>query len=233
MSTAMAVMEFQDFRMRLNKRGLLNFINKIDYQFSKDDQSPIFMTEHLPPDWEVNKYYKILSYMRVHIGIGKFIENIDQVNYLAIKKRIMTKSHELGLKLPRIFLHLVRTGINQIKEYKHRPDKQVKAMARILGYINKQERGIRLIKELVGEDNIFVFGEILGIYPSYTLTQELEGVSTRKFGAKSWGRLTGTPPLRQYLIKNLVAPIYLHILTDDISSDIFGTLPTTNGQFIF
>lgn len=232
-STATAVLEYQDFRQKLSKRSLLNFIDNVGLEFSPDGEHSIFSTSHLPPEWEVKNYFKVFSFMRVHVGIGKFISNITPNSYQQVKRRIYAKSRELGLRLPRAFLYILRRGINQIRRHKNNPARQVKAVASMLRYINKLPSNVRLLKEVVGEENVFVFGELIGVYYGYTLTQEQDAIPTRRFAAKSWGGLTGVPPIRRYLKDNLVAPIYLHLLSDDITEDVFGKLPSTGGPPIF
>lgn len=229
LQNSVAILGYQDFKMKMNRSNLINFVESLDHRFAPARGVKVFNTSHLPSEENVSLYYKLYSNMRVHIGVGKFIKTLTKAKLKAIKTRLKDNARELKLGLPRVFYYVFKRGLNQIIANKDSPKKQVKALASLFHYINKQDHSVRLLKAIFGEENIFVFGEILGIYPSYSLTQELEGLPSRTFGAKSWGGHVEVSPIRKLLKNNLVAPLYLHVLSDDISSEIFGELPDTNG----
>ena len=75
-------------------------------------------------------------------------------------------------------------------------------------------------------ENIFVMGEIAGIYPSFTVTQDLQQQQKRRFIGKSWGKYNFIPPIQHYLRNSRMIPPSNHIQKIISDDKIFGYLET-------
>jgi hypothetical protein len=64
-----------------------------------------------------------------------------------------------------------------------------KAISGLLAQMELQKYGLDILRVLVGDSNIFVMGEIFGIYPSFTTLQTHELESPRRYAGSSWGGL--------------------------------------------
>ena len=72
---------------------------------------------------------------------------------------------------------------------------------KIVHKLNINKHGLGFIREFIGEQGVFVMGEIHGLIPSFSSLQDLQPNQRRRFAATSWGTYKKIPPIQKFLRK--------------------------------
>lgn len=190
------------FRRQLNGLGVRNFIASQNYLYSGSDREDFFITDILPPETEVNDYKKVMSHVRVFLYADKFLENLDRLMDRELNS--IVESHmargfnpvrELRGRRVYNYLRTIRTILRQETYSKRR---FASLLAHVVKGLNTQDYGVQVLEELFGKKHMFVMGEIYGILPSFSYTQDGTSIARRRFAGRSWGEYRKRPPIWKY-----------------------------------
>tara|TARA_Y100000768_G_C23991277_1_gene693532 strand:- start:9912 stop:13205 length:3294 start_codon:yes stop_codon:yes gene_type:complete len=178
-----------NFKQQLNGAEIRNFISAQNYLYSENSDEDFFITDILPPADEVNDYKKVMSHIRVFLYADKFLENLDRLmdgELNLIIERHMARGinpfREMKARRVYNYLRTIRTILRQESFSKRR---FASLLAHVVKGLNTQDYGVQILSELFGRDHMFVMGEIYGILPSFSYTQDGTSVARRRFAGRS------------------------------------------------
>lgn len=231
------IMNHYNFKQQLSGLGLRNFISQQNYLYSKDNETDFFISDILPPSEEVDSYKKVMSHIRIFLYADKFLENLDRLmdgelnriieNHMA---RGFNPVREVKARRVYNYLRTIRTILRQESYNKRR---FASLLAHVVKGLNTEEFGVRVLAELFDKDYMFIMGEIYGVLPSFSYTQDGTSVARRRFAGRSWGEYRKRPPIWKYLrdFPLMVRPGILPYAGD--SNLIFPALPTGEVEIPF
>ena len=157
-------------------------------------------------------------------------------NHFSQRKHSFASSYQLDHSIKKVMSTIEKIQFQFRDPSGYDAHQVVKYLLRMMDSLEVDSLGLHFLKELCGQEGIFVMGEIAGVYPSFTSLQDLQQLARRRFAGKNWGKFNGVSPFQKYLKYNrLVAPsVFIDkSLSDDV---IFGKLEMavpTNIEYLY
>ena len=235
LSSMTGIIDIGLYDRKLKKKSLLRHIDKLNARFSESVDKPFFRNYVLPDREDVSSYRKLHTHIRVFVNGGKLYERMQTLSeeyfkpfFQKLNRKVLGETSKKGLR--KSTFSKFKKWRKKVLKLKDRPKKLTRAFTDFLYLFNVKKYGVEALRQVVGEDQVFVMGEIYGIYPSFSTMQQKEALAGRRFAGKSWGNYLYTPPIRKFLKNNDFAPFSIHIEEGDSFLDIlFGKLPKVNG----
>lgn len=237
----------EHFHRKLSQEEVLNFVQKLNERFSESESSPFYRNFTLPPVDEVKEYRKLYASSRIYIKGKALLELIREKDFVEIAHEVRAH-YEVGTinrscprgEVEKFCGDMVRYAkflkIRQIYERikglvsKPEKDQDIRAIADLAEqliyklYIDKY--GMKILANLLGTENIFVLGDISGIFISFSNLQDLQPMATRRFAGKSWGGFEFVSPIQYFLRYGKFIRPSFYISPEVDEEDIFGQIPT-------
>lgn len=231
-----AYLEVWNYERKLNRKGLVEYITDLNKFYSKDQATPFYADYFLPAKEQVDKYRKIYGHTRIYFygdallnalksltkdQLTGLFKNSYNGNTSCIEDTNCSFDHDLNRFLD---------AVKDMKKYTVKDQKFLKQYFKVLDAIRIRENGVGLAKAILPEQDMFVMGEIYGVYPTFSTLQTDEQHAGRRFAAKSWGNYK-IPPLRKFLNKHSITHESIYINGEINFDDIFGPLPEGNVDY--
>ena len=218
-----------DFKKDLTKFGLDAYIQNQNRLYSKDNENSFFAEGVLPPAEEVNHYKKVMSHVRVFLFGKGLLEKLDKYWDSELKRIV---SNQLGTRWDPVDFAKARSIYNKLRVARtlHRQGKItsrafLSSVGKAVYALRTREKGVEVLRSLFGKKHMFIMGEIHGVLPSFSYTQEFNNKATRRFTGNSWGKYRKRPPFWKYL-KDFPIQVRPGLIPYRISDDlIFSQLP--------
>ncbi len=224
--STMAFLEFWDYSRSLKYDKLISKIDEVNGLFSIDAKTPFYRDYVLPSKTEIAKYKKVYFHTRLYVNGNSILEEVkklDEKSFETLLKQYygtQTSSGNNGID---------QTGLKQkFKKLKYSQvsDKDyLKYYSQFLKALNIEDCGIGLLQKLAGVDNLFVMGEIYGIYPSFSTLQFATQVAGTRFAGHHWGQYK-ISPLKAFLHQYAIKHESIYVDGDVQFEDIFGSFGT-------
>lgn len=192
------IMNHYQFKKDRTHYGLKVFIDELNERFS--ESTNFFNTSLLPPAKEVDHYKKVMSHVRVFLYAKEFLQRLDLLsdrNLWRIIRHHLNEKKQKGVA--RSIYNNLRTIRTILREKQMSRKRFAKLLALSLRDMESRHNGLGLIKSLFGQSHMFVMGEIYGIFPSFSYTQDYNSSAKRRYTGKSWGKYRKRPPFWKYL----------------------------------
>ncbi|MEX0797970.1 MAG: hypothetical protein WD025_00905 [Bacteriovoracaceae bacterium] len=190
-----------NYKRNRTKYGLEVFIDELNELYS--GKEPFFTKDALPPADEVDHYKKVLSHVRVFLFGKGLLQKLDKLwdheLRAIVREGVMERSSLVGeanaYKLYKK-LQWIRTLFRM-----ESLDKKtvVKQLGKTIYGLKAHKNGLTALKKLFGENHMFVMGEIYGVLPSFSYSQDQNTLAERRFAGKSWGKYRDRPPFWKFL----------------------------------
>jgi hypothetical protein len=228
-SKSMLVMvDVGDYHRKFSRKKLVKHIGEVNKLFSESPDKPFFRGYLLPSEEEISHYRKLYTKIRIFIDGEAINTSFLDMGYKDVEQMVkeyygyfpvhhMTPDREdpdfdIHQKYESMRSELVSLH-RRMKKYRSEPERYLGLVVKLVEAVTKKrnlfstrishhERGLALLRKLVGKSKLFVMGEIFGIYPSFSTLQQNEAVVDRRFAGKSWGEFSGKPPIRKFLHDN-------------------------------
>lgn len=222
-----AYMEVWNYERKLNRKGLVKYISDLNKLYSKNANEPFYADYFLPAKEQMDKYLKIYGHTRIYFYGDKLLN--------ALKSSTPTQLASLFAKTYKgnSYEHDVNRFLRAIQDMKKFPVKDQKFLKqyfKVLDSIRISENGVDLVKAVLSDEDMFVMGEIYGVYPSFSTMNQDEQYAGRRFAGKSWGNYK-IPPLRKFLNQHSITHESIYINGEIDFDDIFGPLPGGNVEY--
>ncbi|MEO5971125.1 MAG: hypothetical protein ABIQ95_14445, partial [Bdellovibrionia bacterium] len=240
-----------DFFRHGNREGISQLIESLNRRFSHDTEFPFFRNYELPAQEDIDEYRKIYGVTRIYLSTLDLIDKIVTLDASAFEgiatvfiadQQAKTTGHtteELGLfhRWSRIQKNKnkVQTLLKYFNELKAETTKLNRDYKKIAALVDKfifhqqiHKYGTGLLLELLGEDSLFVTGDIGGVFPSFSVVNDLQGRQRRRFVANHWGKLNKVAPIQHHNRYERVLYLSDHVPIHIPQNTMFG--PVTNGQ---
>lgn len=225
-----------DYDRKMNRQELVGFIDKTNSLFSKASKEPFYKNYYLPPEAEVNKYRKIYGNTKVYIYGNDLIAGLTKMDRLTLTK--LFKDHFKGnsncggtltCKYERNLDVFLKT-VDQLRAASTKDLSYMKLYHKLINAIEVDDNGISLIQAVLKGKNLFVQGEIYGVYQSFSTMNQDEWTAGRRFAARSWGEYQ-IPPLRKFLTKYNTRTESIFMDSSITFDMIFGTIPDASVDY--
>ncbi len=215
---------------KIDREGLDTVIGRLNNKYSKNKKEIFFRNYVLPDASLVDEYRKVLSQMRIYVSGKSIVEDFTRLDKNQIEAKLIPffdkdklfyspnlRSDKL-LRMEQIKKSL-RRAVDVIWSHHNKIIKNInnalflsQEFVGLIKDLHPEINGSEIIKGIFGEKNIFVYGEIFGVYPSFNQMQTFESVIGRRFAGKSWGDFTPTPPIRKFMTEYDLIPMNLYAL---------------------
>jgi hypothetical protein len=242
------ILRIVNFIRSSNRSGLLSFIDDLNRMFSKTKDEPFYRNFELPSEEEVNDYRRLYGMTRIYASGKELLDRVEKMDSreFELKARAFFekgkqeeshqaradlnwfagKSHDIAVG------HLTRQLVGRFEALKKKASEPIhdyKAMMPLIDeflYDQKIHRwGLSLLQDLMGDENLFVMGEVSGVFPAFSTAMDFQWRQRRRFAGKHWGALDQVPALQYHLRFDNVLP--LNPFGNDIPSNIlFGDHPS-------
>jgi hypothetical protein len=238
----LTMIKTQNYRRRLDKEKIEKWIIELNKKFSIDESQPFYRGYILPSEEDINNYRKVYSNTRIFINSNALVEKVknnttEEIKIMVLdcfKKAIIDKhlgNNPFRKTRSRFRAHRLARSFKQLKKSIESNNKEslIKGVTNFLANTYAEEFGVDFLKSYLGVDNIYVMGNISGIYPSFSDLEDFFPNANRRFAGKSWGTYSVVPPIQKFLInENLLIPSTF-IESSIPMYDIFGGLPSGLG----
>lgn len=236
MKELLAINNVYDYEGTLNRKRLIRFIKKLNQLYSKSSSEQFFRYDLLPDKELVDKYKKILNHQRIFLYAQKLMKNLKD-NHSFIDQKIKEVAFALdGTSHPlrrrertKEKLSFIERYLKKMKSAKEEGDEVLltRSFGNLIRELELSKYGLKLVRPLFEDDQVYVTGEIYGVLDSMNLMHEKHTNSvTRRYMGTSWGEYRETPPIWKFLNKNPIFTTALPELSnirDD--QDLYGVLP--------
>tara|TARA_A100001015_G_scaffold311475_1_gene414804 strand:- start:2533 stop:6294 length:3762 start_codon:yes stop_codon:yes gene_type:complete len=207
----------EHFRRKLSRRELLKFIDFLNGLYSKSESKNFFRDFELPPDSQVDIYRKLYAGFSIYVKPSALINALAQKDMRELMERIQTIVRHTSLSKPcqssgfkkfcskistNFRLGRVKRALYKLKEAgeKEKPRRElIRRLEDFLYRLKLDDTGVLFLREILNRKEIFVMGEISGIYRSFSNLQDLQQLATKRFAGKSWGKFNGISPIQHFL----------------------------------
>lgn len=240
-----------DFFRHGNREEVSKLIESLNQRFSIRPETPFFRNYELPAQEDIDDYRKIYGVTRIYLSTSALLDKIvaldasgfEELASAFIKKhQVRTSGHtteELGLFQGWMRNRKAKSKVQDLMKYFNelkaeavkfnRNYQSISALVdKFLFHQQIHKYGIDLLLELLGKESLFVTADIGGVFPSFSVVNDLQGRQRRRFAAHHWGKLNKEAPIQKHnryervLYTSDFVPI--HIPQDTM----FGSV--TNGQ---
>jgi hypothetical protein len=204
-----------------NREDLSNLIQSLNRRFSINADTPFYRNYNLPEADDVDNYRKVYGVTRIYISTAVLLDKIALLSSDSFKEmahdfflkqeeeKTQIKSTDLGF-FKRFFRTKkikdnTRSLVKHFEALKEESLQLNRDFTKIPAIIDKfifyqkiHEYGTSLLLKLTGEDSLYLSGDIGGVFPSFSVANDLQERQRRRFAAKHWGNL------------NTVAPVQFH-----------------------
>jgi hypothetical protein len=250
-SNAVTIVRVTDFFRHRNRKDVLNLIESLNLRYSLDPEIPLFRNYELPDQEKIDNYRKLYGITRIYLSNTKLLDKIAALDPLVFKDLATTfitgqQANTSGDRAgnPHIFKRLrtsqetkskIRSLLTYFDELKAEASLLNRDYQKISELVDKflfhqqiHKYGVGLLLKLIGEESLLVTADIQGIFPSFSVLNDLQGRQRRRFVGHHWGKLNTTAPI-QYHNRHERVLYSSDLLPIHIPQDMmFGTV--TNGQ---
>jgi hypothetical protein len=215
-------LKIQDYLRKTDRDGLFAFIAEQNKKFSKDIMHPFYSYQMIPNKKDVDIYRKLYSDTNIYIsskGIDRLLTVDPKDIYRKAKKYYQSKLSWRALRLKKKLIKL--------NKERSSPKAFVTNIGHLLSTLATRKFGVNFLKELVGEEHLHVYGQIYGVYRSFTMLQKSEIKSGLRYTATNWGTFEEVSPIRKLLKKNRLLPHNIFVEGLIEPETFFGGLPKT------
>lgn len=235
-----AYVEVWNFERKLNRKGLVDYIDDLNKFFSQNSSLPFYRDYYLPPKQQMNTYRKVYGHTRIYFYGDTLVNALRSLSKAQLTElyaktykgeRASCNGGKTNVTCP--YALNLRTFLNAVSELKQHIIKDAKYLRLyydVLEAIKIRENGIQLVSSVISDKDMFVMGEIYGVFPSFSAMQQDEQHAGRRFAAKSWGNYQ-IPPLRKFLSQNSLTQESIYINGEINFDDIFGPLPSGRVEY--
>lgn len=228
-----AFIEMWNYDRKLDRPSLVNYINTMNALYSKSSAEPFYKDFYLPPQDEVNRYIKVYGHTRLYFYGDSMVNQLKLMSTKQLEQLFTTYykgkigCKDLGGMLCKYKreLNSFRRAVTDLKSHTQKDETYLKLYHKLIDSLRLDDNGVALVKSLIDEKDLFVMGEIFGVYPSFSTLQQNESVAGRRFAGKSWGNYQ-VPPLRDFLHNHAVKNESMYVNGEINFEDIFGPMPT-------
>lgn len=249
----MILLDVGDYHRKLDLEELKTHIADVNELFSQNEEQLFFRDYVLPSKDEVDVYRKLYTQIRIYIQgsaiYSRFMKMSDEdIEKIAREYSGYTRYSSItyspneddadfdAYQSYQTLFSDLRYSRNILNEDKDDPEKFLGAVSYLINRLTERrnifstkikhhEKGVGLLKTIFGTKSLFVYGEIFGVFPSFSTLQQNEAVVKRRFAGKSWGSFKVIPPIRQFLHENKLTPSTIFVKGGLGLKDIFGQLP--------
>lgn len=209
-----------DFLNHQDRKGVEQLIESLDDRYSKSPDSPIFRNQKLPNKEDVNEYRKIYGSTLIYASGYRLLERIvaldhDKFKMMAreyfsealhrpknhhIRSHLVARAHRRVFSATHSFKKLKEAAAQRNRDY----NKIFTLLDKFIFRLRIHDFGVGLLQKLLKENEIMVSSHIEGIYPSFSVVNDLQMRQKRRFIGDHWGTA------------NLVAPIQSHLKYDNL-----------------
>ncbi len=233
----------EDFYRAKNTEELFALLGDLNRRYSKTPEEAFYPPEQFPTENLDELFRKIYGLTRVFLDGGKLIEHFHNADRAMLKAAIVkhfagkaqTTGHISDLPIGmRSQAKAVLDDCMQVKEQIAQLEstderlelakKIAKEMHRIAHKLDTQVWGLVFFKELLGEEGMYVMGDVAGVHGNSSTMQDLQEQQRRRFAAQAWGTYYREPPVQKFLrFERLLPPSSLitKLMRDQ---DAFGAL---------
>jgi hypothetical protein len=245
-------MDILDFRRTATRADIDTLIASLNRRYSVSAQESFYRDYSLPSVEEVNLYRRVYATTRVQIAGEQLLQKIEVLSvedfekmatlFFSEQKDLKYGTHEADLNLIRKAYRkagnyrLTSNLVGYFKQLKvetrklHRDyDKIFPLLDKFIYHQKLHKYGVSLLKQVAGTDNLYVTGDIWGIFQSFSTANDFQEKQRRRFAAKHWGNLELTQPIQRFLRRNnLVYPsllVPIHVPTATMLGIITSGVP--------
>ncbi|MBC61432.1 MAG: hypothetical protein CMP11_03165 [Zetaproteobacteria bacterium] len=187
--------KIQDFMRKGSRHELKKFINKLNNKFSKSKEDKFYRHIVIPQKEEVNLYRKVYSDTNIYIdskGIKQKLLKYSPQDIFSIAQSYYKNKIPLRARRLQKYYTRLLTSENDGRKFAENLGKFINTMA-------TRKYGLDLMKEIIGHDHMHVYGQIYGVYRSFTMLQRTEVLAGVRFAGNNWGHFDHVSPLRSFL----------------------------------
>ncbi|MFK7873619.1 MAG: hypothetical protein AB8C84_10735 [Oligoflexales bacterium] len=219
------IVRIEDFYRTRTRKKIELLIADLNRRFSHSQDGDFYRDYFVPKVKKESKYRKIYAMTRIFINGEGLQDKLISMSKREIK-RVMWKHFQYTRSpLSRSFRVLRSYSIwKKLKKNSMNFRKQRFTAEKWLVSLKIAHYGVRTLETLLGEENLFVMGDVSGILQSYSTVQDLQMVQRRRFAGKSWGQAEVVPPLQKFLRYQRVIPPTSNVSNLLSDTEIFGKL---------
>ncbi len=224
------------FKRKMKKKKLQKHIGKMNELYSQGRHKKFFRNYILPSSSDVPFYRKVYTDIRIFIDPNKVLEGLAKAKrkgedyYKKVVKDVFRgKRRDNYVTIPLIGLRPVKKRLTRLLTEDLGPKKYTETWIKVLRKMKWDRNTLRYMKRYFGEDSFFIYGEIHGIYPSFTPLQQDDATTARRFTGKSWGELDHSPPFWKFLKAHHLAPLRVFVTNSAFVHSMLGDLPAAAG----
>ncbi len=204
--------DFFDIRSR---QELLALISDLNRRYSKNQDTPFY--SHTPDEDNLGLFRKVYGLTRVFIDGEKFIERFTTANREEFKAALVhhfsdkndipahISSLPFGMRGPVKSLLNKALEIQAMLSASQGKDRQsinkevAKKIHSLVQKLDTATYGLTFLKELIGEEGLYVMGDIAGVLPNAGTMQDPQEQQRRRFTAVAWGHYARSPVIQLFL----------------------------------
>lgn len=236
-----AFIEVWNYERKLNRKGLVEYITDLNKFYSQSQAKPFYADYYLPPKDQMNTYRKIYGHTRIYFYGDKLVQTLKGLSKNQLKGLFTSsykgdtscvtnpndKHNNCGFEHD---LNSFLRAVENMNKHVAKDQKYLKQYFKLIESLRIRENGLDLVKMILSEQDMFVMGEIYGVYPSFSTMNQDEQEAGRRFAAKSWGSYK-IPPLRKFLNQQSITHESIYINGEISFDDIFGPMPKGNVEY--
>ena len=239
------VIRTEDFYRSRTLEKVNALIHDLNRRYSLNDRNQFYDDFFLPTEDEVKKYPKVYALTHTFL-FGKQLKKIfsdftdEEIKKIArshftnswyftpgepARVKEFHKKRALKLKVKKVLSLYKKIREDYTKEPSREINRSIaKNLVKLVRLLKTEVFGLHFFKALLGEEGMFVMGEITGLLRSYSALNDLMQLQRRRFMGKSWGSYVDRPPLQKFLRKNRLIPPSSHIEKTNPDNNIFGKI---------
>lgn len=232
----------EDYYQVSDRKRLVRLIDDLNRRYSESPSRNFYDSNILPAQEEVNKYRRIHAQTRTFISGRDFLDKIAKTDISELREKLKYHFYsedpesgsidDKGLFKRTVVRMKSRRVVGLLREIKTRLQtptlenfhKIGNLVTKAVHLLKLTRYGVNFLNNLLGKDGIFVMGDIAGVFPAFTKTQDIQQLQRRRFAGNSWGTYKVVPPIQKFLRYNRLALPSNHFVRSISDSLIFGDL---------
>ncbi|MEO5968350.1 MAG: hypothetical protein ABIQ95_00360 [Bdellovibrionia bacterium] len=213
------ILRVMDFFRHGSREDTLRLIDSLNRRFSITPESPFYRDYELPSADEVDDYRKIYGVTRIYMSTSDLLDRItalDSATFKGMAEDFFSEQEELKTKRKTTDLNFfkrflrnhknkdnARRLVKYFEDLRHNAAQLNRDYKKIAALIDKfifhqqiHNYGTSLLLKILGEDSLVLTGDIGGVFPSFSVANDLQERQRRRFAAKHWGNLSVVAPIQ-------------------------------------
>ncbi len=218
------IIELYDYLKKSDSQGVEALLHQLNRRYSERADKPFFR-ESLPPTDQ--PYRRIYAHGRIYINGSKLLELFDEKEideFLSKAKTLYRNApnidtqHLSATERTKQFLwnKQLRNAVHAYTDSRERvkldsdqdldererhaaQEALAKSALELINVLYKSKFGVTPLKSLLGDDSLFVVGEVFGIHQQTNFLHDDMWKNVLRFAGSSWGSMTRVPPISHFI----------------------------------